>query len=69
MPVSLAVREAGGEEAGELASDGPVDAVPGGGPGGGFGGSAEGWLTLLRGVSQHTQCSTLRLARGRPCPP
>ena len=51
----LAVREALDQEAEELACYGPVDAVRDGVLRGGFGGSAEGWLTLLRGVSQPTR--------------
>lgn len=60
---ALAVLEAGGHEAAELACDGAVDAVLDGALRGGFGGSAEGWLTLLRCVSQHTHGITARLAR------
>ena len=56
MYVGAPSLSAGGQEAGKLAGDGPVDAVPGGDLRGGFGSSAEGWLTLLRCVSQPTQC-------------
>ena len=63
---ALAVLEAGGHEAAELACDGAVDAVLDGALRGGFGGSAEGWLTLLRCVSQPTPCHTPGLARGSP---
>ncbi len=54
MPVTVAVLRLA-TKAEELAGDRNRGRSPGGDPQGGFGGSAEGWLTLLRGVSQPTQ--------------
>ena len=65
----LAVLEAGDQEAKRLARDGSVNAVLDRPLRGGFGGSAEGWLTLLRSISQptprgHTPCFPRRGWRG-----
>ena len=65
MPVALAVRDAGGQEAGKLARDGPAGAVPGDAPERRFGGVRKGWLTTVTGRKPaHAMLNIRGLARG-----
>ena len=69
MPVALAIRERGRQEAGELAGDGGVPAVPGGARRG----VSEALVRLAQDpllvLSQPTQCQTLRSGQGDAAPP